>query len=396
MQLRWVHLADRAGDEEIRLVARAIALRMQPLEARLAHAVAALGAIARGGQGAFDAIDLPRAAVQLLGRVRLVGQVAGDILLRALIVDDLDAPLHLLRVQLALVVHLGEGLEEGLQCAHHVGLVDEIDAQNVPQELHVLGRHQGHLTGQVGLGLRLVGPQDSVDPQLDVLLVRRTPAMVKKLRKVVVERMLPRRLVRLVVQVAHDGADALETRPGLRQLHLGEAFHDPSVGLVALLVRVEVCEPLLDARSLPHAPQHGHNAGLLNGSLGRWVRDAEEPKRVCIQEIQCSLGQLLALLQSLERFDPQGVDVVGPRQLHGEGGHVAAVGVCPRVHHLVLRAGAALARVEVHHLVVDRNAGGEARWDGAAMQVLGLLWVRQVHEGVHFRHLLVDQHAVAI
>mmetsp|Transcript_80179 Transcript_80179/g.226995 ORF Transcript_80179/g.226995 Transcript_80179/m.226995 type:complete len:321 (+) Transcript_80179:102-1064(+) len=145
LELRGHRLADRAQDEVVRLVLRPVALGVQPLEARLAEAVRALRAVAGGHRAALYAIELPlRAGVEWVVILRLLDvlhQLLGDAVLRALVAHDLHAPLHLLRVELALMVHLRERLEEGLQRPDHIRLFYQVAHEDVPEVLHVLRRH---------------------------------------------------------------------------------------------------------------------------------------------------------------------------------------------------------------------------------------------------------------
>mmetsp|Transcript_112727 Transcript_112727/g.318598 ORF Transcript_112727/g.318598 Transcript_112727/m.318598 type:complete len:211 (-) Transcript_112727:1052-1684(-) len=131
LQLRDVLLAEGAEDEIVGLVRHPVALHMQLVVTAHAHAVPTLGAIAGCDQAAIDAVELPLLwRVQVVSRVMLF-RIMHFLLhprLRPLVLHNLQAPLHLLNVKFALVVHLGEGPEERLDCPHHEGLVHEVNA----------------------------------------------------------------------------------------------------------------------------------------------------------------------------------------------------------------------------------------------------------------------------
>mmetsp|Transcript_122943 Transcript_122943/g.274535 ORF Transcript_122943/g.274535 Transcript_122943/m.274535 type:complete len:256 (+) Transcript_122943:1141-1908(+) len=220
--------------------------------------------------------------------------------------------------------------------------------------------------------------------------------MVEQLCKVVVEGMLPSCLAGLVVQETNPRANTLEGRPRLRQLHLCEALDHPLVFGIALLIGIEVREPLLEARPLTHAPQHGHHRGLLQGALRGGVRNTEEPEGVRIEEVERVLGELLAIFEPLQGLDPDGVDVVRPLQDQRERRDIPTIGIWPSIHDLELRTGSALAGVEVDHLVVHGHAGGEACRHISRMQVLWLVRVGQVLEAIHLRHVSINHHPIAI
>mmetsp|Transcript_89822 Transcript_89822/g.262550 ORF Transcript_89822/g.262550 Transcript_89822/m.262550 type:complete len:345 (+) Transcript_89822:326-1360(+) len=261
LQLRRIRLAHGAVDEVVRLVRGAVAAGVEAVPAGLAEAVPALRAVEGSHHlalrrrrrwypvahaGILYAVELTvDLGVELVAGVRLEGHLPRHGILAALVLHDLEAPLHLLGVQLPLVVHLGECLEEGLQSPDHEGLVHQLHLEDVPEDLDVLRRDQGHLALHVRLGLCLVGPEHTVDAQLDVLLRRRASAVVQQLREVVVVGMLGGGLVRLVVEVADHRAHALEGRPGLGQLNLRKALHDPLVLFIPRLVCVHVRKPLL-------------------------------------------------------------------------------------------------------------------------------------------------------
>mmetsp|Transcript_19482 Transcript_19482/g.58707 ORF Transcript_19482/g.58707 Transcript_19482/m.58707 type:complete len:381 (-) Transcript_19482:257-1399(-) len=291
-------MADGAVDEVVRLVRRAVAAVVQAEVAMLAEAVPALRTVTVGDAvalrpllrrhpvahaGGLHAVELAvELGVELLAGVRLEGHLLQDRVLRTLVVHNLQAPFHLLGIELSLMVHLGESLEKGLQCPDHEGLLFQLHLENLAEDLHVFRRDQRHLGLDVRLRLRLVGPQHAVDAQLDVLLRGGAAAMVQQLREVVVVRVLRGRLVRLVVEVADHRAHSLERSPRLWQLDLREALQDPLVLRVPLLICVQIGKPLLQARALAHAAQHRHLHRLLQRSLGCGIGDAEEPQGVCV------------------------------------------------------------------------------------------------------------------
>mmetsp|Transcript_25537 Transcript_25537/g.64366 ORF Transcript_25537/g.64366 Transcript_25537/m.64366 type:complete len:441 (-) Transcript_25537:279-1601(-) len=362
----------------VRLVLVAVALRVQALEAVLAKTVLAVGAVTRRDHLALDAVELGvRGRVHQLPRVVLEVHVFRYRRLRPFILDDLQAPLHLLRVDFFLQpVLLRKRLQKRFQRAHHERLFGQVDLQHLRHLLHVEGGNEGLLQTDVVLRLGLVGPEHAVQPQFDVLLLAGPPAVIQKLREVVVERVLPGGFLRFVVEVANNGADALVGSPRHGKLHLGESLHDPGKLAVSFGVRIEVRKPLLENRPLSHALEHGHRGRLFEGFLRDRVRDAEQGQGIRIEIIQCLLRQLAVILQSLQRLDPQRVHIVGPIEKDVLRMHV---------RDPVFRSVVSFFRFEEHAGVVHFHRRLEVRGDYSWHKIVRHFWYRRILKFVHVR-----------